>query len=180
MNSKSVKRCIMIFPHFDNMNIIDEIRDKYDPLSKKVRPHITLVFPFESSISKEELEEYLSKVLKETRSFKLTLEGIIKVDNSTGLYLFLKIQEGIKEIKAIHNRLYEGMLSQYKPNWLNQVEFMPHMTIGCFTDRDELWNAYNAIATIKERFSTLIEKVSVEIIDENEDSNIEVEMNLRK
>lgn len=32
-------RTIMIFPQFDNMEIIDEIRALYDPLSGLVRPH---------------------------------------------------------------------------------------------------------------------------------------------
>ena len=43
-------RTIMIFPEFDNIDIIDEIRAKYDPLAKLVRPHITIVFPFEMDI----------------------------------------------------------------------------------------------------------------------------------
>ena len=44
-------RTIMIFPEFENMDIIDRIRDKYDPLARLVRPHITLVFPFENEMS---------------------------------------------------------------------------------------------------------------------------------
>ena len=43
-------RTIMIFPEFENMEIIDNIRKKYDPLAELVRPHITLVFPFESQM----------------------------------------------------------------------------------------------------------------------------------
>ena len=43
-------RTIMIFPQFNNIEIIDGIRDRYDPLAKLVRPHITLVFPFESEM----------------------------------------------------------------------------------------------------------------------------------
>ena len=35
-------RTIMIFPEFDNINIIDEIREKYDPLAELVRPHMTV------------------------------------------------------------------------------------------------------------------------------------------
>ena len=45
------ERTIMIFPKFGRMEVIYEIRDKYDPLSKLIRPHITLVFPFASEIS---------------------------------------------------------------------------------------------------------------------------------
>ena len=53
-------RTIMIFPEFENMEIIDNIRKQYDPLAELVRPHITLVFPFESQISNEELTQILS------------------------------------------------------------------------------------------------------------------------
>ncbi|MBU3199851.1 hypothetical protein LL037_07925 [Clostridium estertheticum] len=57
---------------------------------------------------------------------------------------------------------------------------MPHMTIGDFVDRTALNNAYEDVCSIKDRFSTLVEKISVEIIDENEDSIIEIEVNLSK
>ncbi len=45
-----IKRCIMIFPQFENIEVIDKIRNKYDPLANHLRPHITLVFPFDSNI----------------------------------------------------------------------------------------------------------------------------------
>lgn len=38
-------RTIMIFPEFTNIELINQLRVKYDPLFNKVRPHITLVFP---------------------------------------------------------------------------------------------------------------------------------------
>jgi hypothetical protein len=38
----------MIFPHFGNMQLIDNIRSNYDPLAEHVRPHITLVFPLKA------------------------------------------------------------------------------------------------------------------------------------
>jgi 2'-5' RNA ligase len=41
----------MIFQQFKNIEIINEIRNRYDPLAKLVRPHITLVFPFENEMS---------------------------------------------------------------------------------------------------------------------------------
>jgi len=49
----------MIFPEFENMEIIDNIRKQYDPLADLVRPHITLVFPFESPLSNMQLENCL-------------------------------------------------------------------------------------------------------------------------
>ena len=44
-------RTVMIFPEFENMHVIDSVRDRFDPLAKLVRPHITIVFPFESDMS---------------------------------------------------------------------------------------------------------------------------------
>lgn len=180
MNIESRKRCIMIFPSFKNMNIIDSIRDKYDPLAKHVRPHITLVFPFESSINRKELENYLKTSLEKVKCFDLTLDKIIKIDDNSGVYLFLNIGEGKQTIKEIHNKLYKGILNEYKPNWLKEVEFFPHMTVGDFVKKEELEKAYEDSKSIEIHFSTLVEKISVEIIDDNEDSIIEIEVNLDK
>ncbi|WP_261829972.1 2'-5' RNA ligase family protein [Inconstantimicrobium mannanitabidum] len=180
MNSNTKKRCIMIFPRFDNINLINEIRNKYDPLANNVRPHVTLVFPFESSISTEELYNHLIERLKNVSSFHLNLQDIIKVDDTTGMYLFLSVKDGIDKIKDIHTKLYSGMLEEYKPAWLNEVNFMPHMTIGNFTNRSDLNKAYEDVCSIRDDFDTLVEKISVEIIDENEDSIIEIEIPLSK
>ena len=54
-----LKRTIMIFPQFSNQRIIDEIREKYDPLHNLVKPHITLMFPFENDISNTLLSQKL-------------------------------------------------------------------------------------------------------------------------
>lgn len=180
MNSNIKKRCIMIFPQFKNINIIHSIREKYDPLARHVKPHITLVFPFESTLSKEELEDYLKTSLEGIECFSLTLEEIIKIDNPLGLYLFLKINEGTEKIIDLHNKLYEGILNTHMPKWLDNGQFMPHMTIGNFNNREELENAYEDISSIKCKFNTLVEKISVEIIDKNEDSIIEIEVELSK
>ena len=57
-------RTVMIFPEFENMYVIDPVRNRYDPLAKLVRPHITIVFPFESDMSNEELSG--SRALRST------------------------------------------------------------------------------------------------------------------
>lgn len=168
----------MIFPQFENMSIIDEIRKKYDPLAKHVRPHVTLVFTFESTLTAMEIEEHLAKVLNEIKSFRMTLQDIVKIDNPLGMYLFLDIKEGNEQIKELSKRIYTGILQEYKPDWLNEGTFMPHMTIGSFTSKEDLNRAAQYIEHIKENFTTIVDKISVEIIDENEDSIIEVEVNL--
>lgn len=87
-----VKRTIMIFPEFDNIDSIDRIRSKYDPLAELVRPHITLVFPFESDITNDVIRNVLDTRLEEIRKFNLTLHGFSKqIDEKFGNSLFLNV-----------------------------------------------------------------------------------------
>ena len=172
-----VKRCIMIFPEFNNGQVIDKVRELYDPLAKHVRPHITLVFPFDSEIETTELKEHISSVLSKVKSFEIILNGITPV-NSFGNYLFLNIQKGNDEIVHLHKRLYTGILEKYYPDWLIANTFLPHMTVGNLETEEEFEKASNETNNIVDSFKTTVNKISVEIIDKNEDSIIEIEVNL--
>ena len=68
------KRDILIFPKFDNMDVINNIRKKYDKLANLVAPHITLAFPFKDEISNEELINQLSSLLENYSPFEVTFE----------------------------------------------------------------------------------------------------------
>lgn len=94
------KRCILIFPEFNNMHIIDRIREEYDPLAQHVRPHITLVFPFYSRLETAELEAHLRDKLSKVRPFALSLRGITPAFGH-GNYLFLNVEQGMDELVAI-------------------------------------------------------------------------------
>lgn len=172
-----VERCIMIFPEFRNMNVINEIRDKYDPLAKHVRPHITIVFPFQSDISSMELKKHLENVLSSIKSFAVTLQGITPVQ-SFGNYLFLNVVKGSNEIIDLHKQLYTDLLEPIYPQWLKNGSYFPHMTVGKIVSEKEYKAAIEDIKSINDTFDTVIKKVSVEIIDENEDSIIEMEIPL--
>jgi 2'-5' RNA ligase len=169
----------MIFPEFENGQVIDEVRAKYDPLAIHVRPHVTLVFPFDSNIRTDELKNYMEDVVSELKPFKLVLRGITGV-NSFGNYLFLNIEEGKDKIIKLHKRLYAGMLREFYPEWLNNAEFRPHMTVGRIDDEQLFKSAIQETKNISEIFSTIVDKISVEIIDHNEDSVIELNIPLQK
>lgn len=173
----TIKRCIMIFPKFDNMHLIDEVRQKFDPLAKHVRPHLTLAFPFESTISKEELEAHLSQVIKDVKPFELELQGVT-ASNHFGRYLFLDVKKGFREIKMLHNKVYTGILEDHYPTWLNRDAYLPHMTIGNFSTEEDYQVGIHALKAFNTRFVTTVEQISVEIIDQNEDSIIELEITL--
>ena len=179
MNEKILKRCIMIFPEFENMEIVDKIREKYDPFVNNVKPHVTLVFPFDSYIKSEDLEKYLNETLSDEKIFDIRLKDVIKIDDKTGKFLFLTLKDGNEKVKELNKLLYSGILEKYKPEFLNTVEFMPHMTLGKFDSSEKLNIAYENIKNMQDEFKSTIKKVSVEIIDENMDSIIEMEIDLK-
>ncbi|MBE5846020.1 MAG: 2'-5' RNA ligase family protein [Butyrivibrio sp.] len=164
-------RTIMIFPQFENIEIIDEIRGRYDPLAKLVRPHITLVFPFESEITNDEIEEKLTSSLKDVRPFELTLHGFSKTDDN---YLFLNIEKGKETIEAIHDDLY----SNYFKDYYLPIPYSPHMTVGKLKNAQELNDAYEYVKDLDASFKTVVKKISVEMIGEHEESIIVLEKRL--
>lgn len=101
-------RTIMIFPEFENMEIIDNIREKYDPLAQLVRPHITLVFPFENEMSNEMIEEILIKRLQDVKPFEIVLNGISMKEDRFGNYLFSELNKFKFAREVIIYDLYKG------------------------------------------------------------------------
>ena len=71
-------RTIMILPKFLNIDIINDIRKKYDPLASLVSPHITLAFPFDSKMTNEDLKMHLEECLNDIKPFTLELVGFSK------------------------------------------------------------------------------------------------------
>ena len=171
---KLLVRTIMIFPQFENISVIDNIRKKYDPLSELVRPHITLVFPFESEISNDELAQLLEKRLFGINSFEITLHGFSKKKDRLSSYLFLNVTKGIDEIRNIHNILYEHEFKEFDLGY----RYVPHMTVGKFSTIQLLEEAFEDISLNCELFNTIVDKVSGEMIGKNEESIITIEKNL--
>lgn len=87
----------MIFPEFEEMEIIEEIREKYDPLAHLVRPHITIVFPFENQMSNKDIADILADRLITIPPFELVLNGISKHEDRFGNYLFLNVKKEVQK-----------------------------------------------------------------------------------
>ena len=164
----------MIFPEFEEMEIIDEIREKYDPLAHLVRPHITIVFPFENQMSNSDIADILSIRLKTINSFELVLSGISKQEDRFGNYLFLEVKEGTAEICSIHNILYDNEFREHDLG----IDYKPHMTLGKLPTVEALNVAYEEVKEINRVFKTIVNKISVEMIGENEESIIIIEQEL--
>lgn len=166
-------RRIMIFPQFDNIEVINRIREKYDPLAKVVRPHITLVFPFDSEITNKQLEVALNSCVNE-KSFEIVMHGFSKQVDRFGNYLFLDMEKGNDIVENLHNKLYKEYFKAYDLG----LPYKPHITVGKMDDTQALNKAFESISGIDDRFRAVIDKISVEMIGENEESIIVIEKKL--
>lgn len=106
-------RTIMIFPDFENIEKIKEIREKYDPSATLVEPHITIVFPFESELKNTDIEKILNARLNDIAAFNIKLCGVSKQVDKFGNYLFLNVIEGQKEILKINKQLYNNEFKKF-------------------------------------------------------------------
>ena len=113
MIEKMSLRTIMIFPEFEDIDLIDEIRAKYDPLAKLVRPHITIVFPFEMEITNDELSMILDNRLRDIESVVIEMQGFSKCEDRFGNYLFFNVVTGMENITQLHDLLYSNEFSAF-------------------------------------------------------------------
>ena len=167
-------RTILIFPEFENIAVIDRIRDKYDPLAHLIRPHITLVFPFESPVSNEGLAQILDRILEGIHPFTLCVQGVSKRVDLFGNALMLDVTEGKDVLCRIHDALYSHEFREFDMG----IPYDPHITVGNFPTSEALDAAFETVRDLPDVFSTTIRRVSVEMIGSNDESVIILEREL--
>ena len=168
-----MKRAIVLFPKFNKTDAIQTVRERFDPLAKYISPHITLVFPFESTLSTEELREHMTRALQGVKRFPVQLSSITG-DVREG-YLFLNVKRGNDSIIDLHDRLYGGVLESFL---FRKVTYCPHMTVGRIEEQTEFDQALETLRDFTTRFEAQIDQVYVEKIDSSERSTIELEVDL--
>ena len=169
-----LKRSIVIFPQFGNdINLIQDIRNQYDPLASKIAPHITLVFPFESEILSHTLRQHIKTSLSGLETFSLSMQGISIEENN---YLFLNLIKGQEYITKIHDLLYSGILEQF----LSRRHFYkPHLTVGHLENTLETNGAMNQLKHFKHKFETKVNRITTEIILDDLSSEIDFAITLK-
>lgn len=159
MYNKICKRSILIFPKFNNINLIQNVRKNYDRLANMLPPHITLAFPFTDEISNATLIAHLSTLLKNHSPFNVTFKGISLSDDN---YIFLNCIKGHKQIINLHDEIYRKII----PTHLNtSIKYIPHITLGQSESIDNLKDFHY-------EFNTIVDEVSIELIGKNEESTI--------
>lgn len=118
----SARYVIVIFPARTYGDDIERFRVAWDPLAEEIRGHITLVYPFQTDLSEDQLRATVAEVARSHHPFAVEL-GDPTVHE--GEYLFLLPRIGGEQIEQLHRELYVAI-----PDAQLRVEFVAHMTIG--------------------------------------------------
>lgn len=82
--------------------------------------------------------------------------------------------EGTEVITQLHDLLYSNEFCLFDLG----IPYIPHMTVGKLSTTTRLNEAYNSVKENNIVFKSKITKISVEMIDENEESIIVIEKEL--
>ena len=156
-----MRRSILLFPKFDNAELIERIRSEHDPLYGLISPRITLVFPFVDDIDNNALEDIVIRCTKGISPFKLVMQGI----TANGNYLFLNVKSGNDNIIEIKDTLYSHLPFEYN----RQYTYIPHITLG---NTENINSALASTDDFNYTFETTIDRVCIETIDGEEKSHI--------
>jgi 2'-5' RNA ligase len=161
------KRAIHIFPRFANAEEINQLRQKFDPLAELIPLHLTLVYPFESTMTAEELQAHCAEAVRGIGPFSLTLQGIT---GTPEWHLFLNVKQGNDVIIDLHDRLYQGPL---QPFLYRKVTYVPHVTVGRLHNAEAFEAALEATHTFQHAFTCTVEEITIEVIEADESSTVE-------
>lgn len=165
-------RAIVIFPQFERIERIAELRRAYDPLAFTVPPHITLVFPFESELALDALAAHVAAAVEGIAPFPVELRGITGDQDE---YLFLNVKRGNDIIVALHDRFYTGPLA---PFLSPRHTFVPHLTVGRLERPAAFSVALAHAARLSDTFATVVREVAVYRIGPGEARVVELTVSL--
>ena len=114
----------MLIPAGAGVQRIEEIRRRHDPQASQIPAHVTLVFPFESPITGEELRSHIRTALSGQPAFRATFSGVTAEDDG---YILLHVDVGHDAVVTLHDRLYSGPLLRHRST---THTYRPHMTLG--------------------------------------------------
>jgi 2'-5' RNA ligase len=118
------RRAVVWFPSFANSTPIDRFRSQYDPLGNVMPPHVTLVFPFHSRLTLDQLTAHVQKVVRAWPAFPVVLHNVWTAQNE---FVGIGTQVGKDALIEMHDRLYRGPLAEFlRP----EFDYDPHITLA--------------------------------------------------
>lgn len=159
-------RCIFLALESLKWAELQALRLRFDPLARKVPPHITVVFPFVLDWNRDRLSALLDQQ-RPSLPIPFTLGKPVLMDD----FLFFPLQTGREAVARMHDQLHASLPAGVR----SPVPYVPHVTFGRRCEDP------GAAAILREAegilpFEASSRRLVLERIGEEEDSEIEHEV----
>ncbi len=118
------RHAVVWFPPATLTREVEAFRAAHDPLAPALPAHVTLVFPFESTLSAQQLAAHVKRVVARWPQLPVRLE---RAEVLLGQWVNLRVTLGRAAVVELHDRLYRGVLA---PFLRHDVRYDPHLTVG--------------------------------------------------
>jgi len=118
------RRAIVWFPPRDVVEDVERFRAAHDPLATTLAAHVTLVFPFASTLGTVQIAAHVRRALARWPVLPVRLEGL---GHFHADWVHLRMTQGQAAVTTLHDRLYRGALA---PFLRRDLPYEPHLTIG--------------------------------------------------
>jgi 2'-5' RNA ligase len=150
------RRAIVWFPSFANQINIDRFRGAHDPLAQVLAPHVTLVFPFHSRMTVDQLTAHAQKVVRAWPAFPVVMTGAWSAQNE---FIGLATQVGNDALIEMHDRLYRGPLEEFLRS---EFDFAPHVTLARAENAETFDELSRVAATVtRESYRDLLRNLTI-------------------
>jgi 2'-5' RNA ligase len=163
-----MKRVIYVEPIIEEGDTVDELFRKYNPDSKFVNSHICLVFPFESNLVSEEINEIFMSTLYDLESFDIKLSGLEISYEENNNFLFLNVIDEFGILRQMSFALYNELGNNAKLKGI----YKPHITIGKSRTINEIKKMENDASILSTLvLNAKINKIYSKIMNKDDNGN---------
>jgi len=152
---------LVVIPPPEVRNEIDMWRRVYRAYRSNITPHITIIYPFVSTVVWDASRRAVVEALGSIRCFEIKLRelGTFVRDESV---LWLKPQNGRNLMK-----IYAKMHQLFRTSVSSSLAYVPHLTIGFFATVEELLEARKAVQQQLKPLQFKVDKIIYAIFEKD-------------
>jgi 2'-5' RNA ligase len=103
---------------------VARFRDRFDPHAARIAPHVSLVFPFPTTLTATQVASHVKRVTAGWPVLPVSFRGVESIQNR---FAVLMCDLRAAAITELHDRLYSGVLAGHLRE---DLEYQPHITLG--------------------------------------------------
>ncbi len=154
------RRAVVWFPPFPADAGIEPFRHRFDPLADALPGHLTLVFPFATTLSSVQLAAYVKRIVGNWPPLPIVFRD---VEGLLDTFALLMVREGADAATTLHDKLYAngGVLAPYLRK---DMRYSPHVTLGrvdCAREFPPMMTAAHAICGSGREWRMILRELAV-------------------